>query len=59
MDSSQQALQTNGNLLLNSNFFQISGRKPKKYSNEYRGMNIYQSAMCYVSIDSFRQALQI
>ena len=30
----------------------------KKYSNELRGVNIDQSAMCYISMDLSWQALQ-
>ena len=45
-------------------FFQISNSlskfrpKTEKYSNEYRGVNIDQIAMCYISMDLSRQALQ-
>ena len=41
--------------------FQIIVRKPqkkKKKSNKLRGVNMYQTAMCYISIDSSRHALQ-
>ena len=60
MNSPQRALETDGKF-----FFQILNSfsnywpKSKKYSNEYRGVNIDQSAMHYISMDSSRQALQI
>ena len=58
MDWSQRALQTNGKLFL---YFKLVFEllpKTEIYSNEYRGVNIDQSAMCYISMDSSRQALQ-
>ena len=39
--------------------FRIIGRKQKNIQTNYKnGMNIDQIAMCYISIDSSRQALQ-
>ena len=56
MDSSRRALQTNGKLFRIS--FPIICRKPKKYSNKERGVNIDQCAMCYISLDLCRRALE-
>ena len=50
--------------LMESFFFQISNSfsnywlKTEKYSREYRGVNIDQIPICYISIDSSQQALQ-
>ena len=50
MNSSQRALQTNGILFSNFDFFLIFGRKPKKNSKELLGVNIDQIAMRYICI---------
>ena len=55
MDLSQRALQTNEKLF--SNLFLKFWPKTEKHSNEWRGVNIDQSAMYYISINSTRQAL--
>ena len=44
MDSSEQALQTNGKIFQISNFWP----KTENFSNEQRGVNIDQSAKCVV-----------
>ena len=54
MNSSQRAPQTNGKV-----FFSNFDFWPKiDFFNEQRAVNIDQSAMCYVSIDLSRHALQ-
>ena len=55
MDLSQRVPQTNGKL-----FFQITNfwPKTKKYSKEWRGVNIDQITMCYISMDSSQRLLQ-
>ena len=60
MESSRQALQTNGKLYFKFRIrFQIIGRKPKNIrTNRGVHMDIHQRAMCYTSIDSSRHALQ-
>ena len=40
------------------NLFSNFWLKTEKYSNELRGVDIDQSAICYLSMDSFRHALQ-
>ena len=52
MDSSQDSqrvLQTNEKILFKFVFELMA--ETKKYSNELRGVNIDQSAMCYISMD--------
>ena len=57
MDSSRQALQSNGKLFFKFRIsFRNIGRKPKNI--ELRGVDIDLSAMCCISMDSSRQALQ-
>ena len=57
MDSSQQALQINGKHF--SNFEFVFDFWPKIiFSKRERGMNIDQSAMCYISMDSSQRDLQ-
>ena len=59
MDSSQRALQTNGKLFFFiSNLFLNYFPKTEKYSNKKRDVNIDQSAIYYISMDSILQALQ-
>ena len=44
-----------------SNFkfvFEIFAKNSEKDSNEYRGVNIDEIAICYISMDSSRQSLQ-
>ena len=58
MDLSQRALQADG--MLCTNFILVfellaENRKTIKFT---RGVNINQSAMCYISMDSSQQALQ-
>ena len=48
-------VQTNGKLI--SIFFQLMADN-KKYSNEQRVVNMDLNATFYISMDSFRQALQ-
>ena len=57
MDSSQKKKKQLYKLMKTFSKFQNIVRKQKKYSNESRGVNIDQSAMCYTSMDSSRQAL--
>ena len=57
MDLSQQGLKTNGKL-----FFQISNSFsnywPKTEKHSKSRCEYYQSAICYISMDLSRQALQ-
>ena len=58
IDSSRQALQTNGKLFFKFQIrFRIIDRTPKNIQTN-RGVNIDQSAICYISVESSRQALQ-
>ena len=54
MDSIQRAQQTNGKLFQN---FESLG-ETEIFSKELRFVNIDQIAMCYISMDLSRQALQ-
>ena len=58
MDSSLSALQTNGKLFSNFELvFKFLGKK-QKISKQYRGVNIDQSELYYISMDLTREALQ-
>ena len=59
MDLSQRALQTNGKLFPNfESVFEFSAEN-RKFSKEWRGVNINQIAMCHISMYSSQRALQI
>ena len=58
MDSSQQALQINGKLFSNFEFVFEFLAENNFFSKKERGMNIDQSAMCYISMDSSQRDLQ-
>ena len=57
MDLSRQGLQTNGKLFSN---FELLAKNKKifEWIERERGVNIDQSAMYYLSMDSSRHALQ-
>ena len=58
MNLSQRALKTYGKLFSNLKSFSNYRPKTKKNSNELRGVNIDQIAMCYVSINLSQRAIQ-
>ena len=59
MNLSQRALKTYGKIFFKFKIvFELSTENQKKNSNELRGVNIYQIAMCYVSINLSQRAIQ-
>ena len=53
MDLFRRAQQTDGKLFFKFEFVFELMAENRKYSNEYRGVDFDQSAMCNISIDSF------
>ena len=58
MNLFQRALQTNGKLFTNFELVFEFLAENIIFSNQYQGVIIDQSVMCYISMDSSRQALQ-